>query len=66
MLTAAVEHGSLVIKRRPNDTIKMTAIERDAFRGSIGTITFRRDAAGKINAMSVKQDRVWDLRFQRR
>ncbi len=64
-LTAAVENAALVIKRRPDTVIALTAIDRDRFRGSIGTITFRRDAAGKINALSLNQDRVWDLRFQR-
>jgi hypothetical protein len=29
------------------------------------TIVFRRDAAGRIAAMSVVNDRVWDLRFTR-
>ncbi len=65
-LSAAVEDGALVLKRRPDSVIALTAIDRDTFRGSIGTVTFRRDAAGKINALSVKQDRVWDLRFERR
>ena len=65
ILTAAVDQGKLVIKRRPDTTIALTAIEKDTFRGSLGTITFRRDAAGKVNAFSVKQDRVWDLRFSR-
>ena len=64
-LTAAVDQGKLVIKRRPDTTIALTAIEKDTFRGSIGSITFRRDAGGNINALSVKQDRVWDLRFTR-
>jgi hypothetical protein len=60
-LTAAVENGALVIKRRPDTVIALTATDRDTFRGSIGTITFRRDAAGKVNELSIKQDRVWDL-----
>jgi hypothetical protein len=64
-LSAAVDQGKLVLKRRPDTTIALTAIEKDTFRGSIGTITFRRDAAGKVNALSIKQDRVWDLRFSR-
>lgn len=64
-LTAAVENGALVIKRRPDTVMALTAIDRDTFRGSLGVITFRRDAAGKINALSLKQDRVWDMRFQR-
>jgi hypothetical protein len=65
ILTAAVDQGKLVIKRRPDTTMALTPIEKDTFRGSLGTITFRRDAAGKVNAFSVKQDRVWDLRFSR-
>ena len=47
VLTAAVDQGKLVIKRRPDTTIALTAIEKDTFRGSIGTITFRRDPAGQ-------------------
>jgi CubicO group peptidase (beta-lactamase class C family) len=64
-LTASVDAGKLVLKRRPDTTIGLTAIEKDTFRGSIGTITFRRDATGKVNELSVRQDRVWDLRFAR-
>lgn len=65
-VTAAVENGSLVLKRRPDAVIALSAIDRDVFRGSIGIVTFRRDAAGKINALSIKQDRVWDLPFEKR
>jgi len=65
-LVVAVEGGALVLKRRPDTTIALTAIDRDTFRGSIGTITFMRDSAGKVTELSIKQDRVWDLRFQRR
>jgi CubicO group peptidase (beta-lactamase class C family) len=64
-LTAAVDQGKLVLKRRPDTAIVLTAMEKDMFRGSIGTVTFRRDASGKVNGLSVKQDRVWDLRFSR-
>jgi len=66
ILDAAVENGALMLKRRPDAVMALTAIDRDTFRGAIGTVTFRRDAGGKINALSIKQDRVWDLRFQRR
>jgi CubicO group peptidase (beta-lactamase class C family) len=64
--TVAVENGALAIARRPDTVIALTAIDRDTFRGSIGTVTFRRDAGVKIPELSIKQDRVWDLRFQRR
>jgi CubicO group peptidase (beta-lactamase class C family) len=63
MLTAAVDQGALVLKRRPDTVIKMTAIGPDKFRGSIGTVTFNRNASGAVESLSVNQERVWDLRF---
>jgi len=66
MLDVDVADDALVIRRRPDTIITLTAVERDVFRGTIGTVTFRRDATGQVNALSVKQDRVWDLPFQRR
>lgn len=65
-LVAEVANGALVIKRRPDTVISLTATDRDTFRGSLGMITFHRDKAGKVDELSIKQDRVWDLRFQRR
>jgi hypothetical protein len=65
-MTAAVEHGALVLRRRPDVTIKLTPVYIDAFTaGELGSVIFRRDAAGHVNALSVMQDRVWDLRFVR-
>ena len=65
-LVAAVADGALVLKRRPDTVIRLTpTASADVFSGSIGTITFRRDAGGRIVALSVKQDRVWDLPFVR-
>jgi hypothetical protein len=66
MLTAKVENGELVLHRRPDSVIKLTAIGRDKFRGSIGTVSFVRDASGAVAFLSVKQDRVWDLRFTKK
>jgi hypothetical protein len=65
-LVAAVQDGALVLKRRPDSVIKLTAIGTDKFRGSIGTVTFIRNAAGAVEALSVNQERVWDLRFAKR
>ena len=42
MLTAKVENAELVLRRRPDTVIKLTAIGPDQFRGSIGTVTFIR------------------------
>lgn len=66
-LTAVVQNGGLVLKRRPDATIKLTPVYADAFNaGSLGVVIFRRDATGKVTAFSVVQDRVWDMRFTRR
>jgi CubicO group peptidase (beta-lactamase class C family) len=66
MLIAAVDQGGLALKRRPDSVIRLTAIGPDKFRGSIGTVTFIRNAAGTVEGLSVNQDRVWDLRFTKR
>jgi CubicO group peptidase (beta-lactamase class C family) len=62
-LTDATENGGLVLKRRPDTTIRLTPLYKDAFSGSIGTVIFRR---GSTPELSIVQDRVWDLRFTRR
>jgi CubicO group peptidase (beta-lactamase class C family) len=65
-LTIAADGGDLVVKRRPDTVLRMRPVERDVFAvPSLGTITFRRSADGAVTELSVKQDRVWDLRFQR-
>ena len=64
--TATVEGTSLVLKRRPDASIRLTPLYKDAFSGSIGTVIFRRDGSGRVNALSVVQDRVWDMPFARR
>jgi CubicO group peptidase (beta-lactamase class C family) len=63
-LVAAVEEGALVLKRRPDTTVRLTPTYKDAFTGSLGTVVFRR--GGKTLELSVVQDRVWDMRFRRR
>jgi CubicO group peptidase (beta-lactamase class C family) len=66
-LTAVVEGGKLVLKRRPDTTIALTPLYTGAFAAGngLGTVIFRRDATGRPAALSIVQDRVWDLRFQR-
>jgi hypothetical protein len=62
-LTVAASGDSLVIKRRPDTTLKLTPIYADAFTApQLGLVIFRRNAA-RVTALSVVQDRVWDLRF---
>ena len=67
VLTAVVEGGTLVLKRRPDTTIALAPLYADAFSNTqLGTILFRRDGPGRVTALSVVQDRVWDLRFVKR
>jgi len=66
-LTVRVDAArGLTIARRPNTTITLEPLYADAFNAPrLGTIIFRRDGAGRVTALSVVQDRVWDLRFAR-
>ena len=64
-LRVAVEEGKLVIHRRPDTKIALTPTFADAFTGELGGIRFLRSARGVVTEMSVSQDRVWDLRFQK-
>jgi CubicO group peptidase (beta-lactamase class C family) len=67
VLTAAVEGGKLVLKRRPDTTLVLTPVYADAFSApGLGTIIFRRDASARPAELSVSQERVWDLRFKKR
>jgi CubicO group peptidase (beta-lactamase class C family) len=66
LLIAAIGDNGLVIRRRPDTILELTAIGPDKFRSSMGTITFTRNASGAVESLSVNQDRVWDLRFVKR
>lgn len=66
VLTVAADGADLVVKRRPDTVMRMRPVEKDVFSvPTLGTVTFRRSADGAVNELSIKQDRVWDLRFQR-
>ncbi len=65
-LTVATNGESLVIKGRPDTTLKLTPVYADAFDAPrLGLVVFRREG-GRVTGLSVTQDRVWDLRFRRR
>ncbi|MFL6676103.1 MAG: serine hydrolase domain-containing protein [Massilia sp.] len=65
-VTVALEAGALVIRQRPDTVLKLEPVYRDAFRQEGGLVIFRRDAHGKVTGLSMVQDRVWDMRFERR
>ena len=61
-----LEGDDLVLKRRPDTVLRMRPISKEAFAvPTLGTVTFVRDG-GRVTHLSVKLDRVWDLRFLRR
>ena len=62
VLKADLDGSSLVLKRRPDTTIRLTPLYADAFDGELGIIVFRREG-GRVTALSVVQGRVWDMRF---
>jgi CubicO group peptidase (beta-lactamase class C family) len=59
-----IQEDGLVLKRRPDTTIRLRPLYADAFQGGIGFMRFHRDESGKVTAFSISQDRVWDLRFE--
>ena len=64
-LTVGQSGESLVIRRRPDTTLKLTPVYADAFDvPQLGLVVFHRDG-GRVSGLSVSQDRVWDLRFAR-
>ena len=64
-LTAVIDGSALVIRRRPDTTLKLTPVYADAFTApQLGLVIFRR-TGGRVTGLSVVQDRVWDLRFAR-
>jgi CubicO group peptidase (beta-lactamase class C family) len=62
---AEIEDNALVLRRRPDTTVRLRSVYADGFQGGIGFVRFHRDAGGKVTGFSISQDRVWDLRFAR-
>ncbi len=66
VLEVALNGNALVVKRRPDTTLVLRPAYKDAFSAAgLGLVRFRRDATGKVTALSVGADRVWDMRFAR-
>jgi len=64
-LTAALEEGKLMLRRRPDARIQLTPLYKDAFQSSGGLIRFLRGVNGRVTGLSLSQSRVYDMRFQR-
>jgi CubicO group peptidase (beta-lactamase class C family) len=65
-VTAKVVDGTLVLWQRPDRTVRLTPVYDGVFSSPMGTILFHQDGFVTPSALSVSQDRVWDLRFERR
>ena len=65
VLGVAVENGTLVVMRRPDTKEPLTPVYADAFASPVGFVRFRRDAGGKVVALSLGNGRAWDVRFER-
>jgi CubicO group peptidase (beta-lactamase class C family) len=63
---AAVEGDTLVLKRRPDTTIRLRPTTTDKFAAPpLGLVAFHRDGAGRVIELSVIMPRVFDMRFTR-
>jgi CubicO group peptidase (beta-lactamase class C family) len=62
--TVVVEGERLVLRRRPDGSMPLTPVYPDAFNSQVGLIRFVR-TNGQVTELSVRQSRVYDLRFER-
>jgi hypothetical protein len=55
-----------VAHRRPDRRFPLTPVYPDVFTApTLGLIRFIEDGSGRITELSIRQDRVYDMRFQR-
>jgi CubicO group peptidase (beta-lactamase class C family) len=66
-VSLSLDNGALVLRRRPDTLITLRPHSRDRFEGTsgFGLVTFHREN-GRVVSFGVTQDRVWDLRFDKR
>lgn len=65
-LRIVAEGSTLVALRRPDARLVLTPVYKDAFSSpALGHVVFRRDASGRVTALSIVEERMWDVRFTR-
>jgi CubicO group peptidase (beta-lactamase class C family) len=67
--TIAVVNGELVAQHRRHEDIKLTATERDSFRGAqwfFQSVRFVRDNGGRVAGFRLSGSRVRNVRFDKR
>jgi CubicO group peptidase (beta-lactamase class C family) len=65
-LDASVVDSDLVLRRRPDWSVTLAPKYEDAFDApDFGLVRFRRGPDGRVVELSLRQPRVYDLRFER-
>ena len=65
-LQVDVDATGVLVMTRPDARFVLTPVYADAFNSrELGLIIFRRDSSSRVTALSVCQDRLWDMRFRR-
>lgn len=64
-LTIEVARDQLIARMRPARRIALRPAEQDVFVAPLGTIRFIRNAAGEVVELSIRQARVYDMRYRR-
>ena len=65
MFEVAIQDAALVLKRRPDTTMRLRATAKDEFAAQGGSIKFIRTGTGPAQEISYRGSRVFDLRFKR-
>jgi CubicO group peptidase (beta-lactamase class C family) len=61
----AIEDAALVLKRRPDTTMRLRPTAKDEFAAQGGSVKFIRSGDGPAQEISYRGSRVFDLRFKR-
>lgn len=60
------ENGTLMLHRNWDPALKLDPLVRDEFASDdVGTLVFQRDAAGRVNGLTVFAGRIRNLRFEK-
>ena len=62
----SVDGGQLTLRDRWNPKLTLAPLVRDEFdTGGLGTLVFRRDANGRISGLSLFDDRIRNVAFDK-
>lgn len=64
-LVVSVQNGALSVFRRPAARMTLTPSAEETFTSPLGRIRFISNERGEVVQLSVQQDRVFDMRFDR-